>query len=119
MTRMGRHPRFRDLTPFAVLSLALAGCGGGAPPPANTARNVQTALLDRLEEKLLSVRWVTCVASGYDFESERVFRCNVNFGDPHIESYCALLRGGELLTHVEEPALRCARERTAEGEPVG
>jgi len=93
--------------------------GGSSAPSANTAGKVEAALLGRLEEKLLSVEWVRCAASGYELESEPVFRCNVNFGDPHIESYCALIRDGELVTHVEEPALRCARERTASGEPVG
>jgi len=101
---------------LALVAVAAAGCGGG---PANTEENVEAALLDRLEEKLLSVKWVTCAASGYDFESDPVFRCNVNFGDPHIEGYCALLRDGDLITHVEEPELRCARERTAAGAPVG
>ena len=103
---------------FLLAALALAGCGGQAAPP-NTAANVQAALLDRLERKLLSVQWVACVASGHEFRSERVFRCKVDFGDPHLESYCALLLDGNLLTHLDEPALRCARERTAAGEPVG
>ncbi len=111
----------QDMTPVRLLALvavALAGCGG-SPPVVNTAANVETALRGRLEAKLLSVKWVKCVPSGYEFESEPVFRCNVDFGDPHIEGYCALLRDGELLTHVEEPALACARERTAAGEPIG
>jgi len=103
---------------LALLAVALAGCGG-SPGPASTAGNVEAALLDRLEKKLLSVEWVRCAASGYEHESEPVFRCNVNFGDPHIEAYCALLRDGRLVTHVEQPALRCARERTPEGDPVG
>ena len=105
--------------------LAASSCGGneqaggGSAPAAKTAANVEAALLGRLEAKLLSVEWVTCSERGYELESEPVFRCNVNFGDPHIEGYCALIRDGELVTHVEEPELRCARERTAAGEPVG
>lgn len=80
---------------------------------------VEAALLARLEAKDLSVKWVACADEGATFEDRPVLRCNVSFGDPHIEGYCATVRDGVLVTHVEEPALRCARERTPEGEPVG
>ena len=122
---LGSRARAALLAAGVGALLAASACGGneqaggGRPGSANTAANVEAALLGRLEGKLLSVEWVRCLASGYERESEPVFRCNVNFGDPHIEAYCALIRDGELVTNVEEPALRCARERTAEGEPVG
>ncbi len=105
------------LPALLLAALVLAGCGGHASP-SNTAANVEAALLSRLEGKLLSVQWVACVASGHEFRSERVFRCKVDFGDPHLESYCALLLDGDLVTHLDEPALTCARERTAAGEPI-
>ena len=108
----------KRLTAVLLAALALAGCGGQSAPP-NTAANVQAALLGRLEGKLLSVQWVACVPSSHEFRSERVFRCKVDFGDPHLESYCALLLDGDLVTHLDEQALRCARERTAAGEPIG
>ena len=108
----------KRLAAVLLAALALAGRGGQAAPP-NTAANVQAALLDRLKGKLLSVQWVACVPSGREFRSEPVYRCKVDFGDPHLESYCGLLLHGALVTHLDEPALRCARERTAAGEPVG
>ncbi len=105
------------------LALALAiltACGGshadGIEP---TQAGVETALQARLEAKDLSVKGVVCVDEGAKWEGETVFRCNVNFGDPHIEGYCAVVEGGELVTHVERPELRCDRERTPGGEPVG
>jgi hypothetical protein len=102
--------------------IALAGCGGADPtePAAEpTKAGVEAALLARLEAKDLSVEWVVCVDEGAEWDGAPVYRCNVNFGDPHIEGYCALVEEGRLVTHVERPELRCARERTGEGEPVG
>ena len=94
-----------------------------AAPLATTSSGTSPAsrrpLLERLEARDLSVEWVVCVDEGASFGGETVYRCNVNFGDPHIEGYCALVEDGELVTHVERPELRCARERTPEGEPVG
>jgi hypothetical protein len=105
---------------FALLLLALAGCGGSSGPAVEeTASGVEEAPLARLEGKNLSVEWVVCVDEGATASGRPVFRCNVNFGDPHIEGYCAVVEDGRLVTHVERPDLRCARERTAEGEPVG
>jgi hypothetical protein len=101
-----------------LLTAALvAGCGGSEVEA--TPGGAEAALLARLEAKDLSVKWVRCVGSGYRYESEWVFRCNVNFGDPHIEAYCAVFLGGELATHVERRDLRCARERAPDGSPLG
>jgi hypothetical protein len=45
------------------------------------------------------------------FAGSAIFRCNVNFGEPHIVRYCATLAHGELLTNREKPELRCGRVR--------
>ena len=105
----------------AVCALALAvGAAGCASDDATSpTETVEEALLERLEDKSLSVTWVTCVEGPVQTGPNTVYRCNVNFGDPHIEGYCAVLRDGDLLTHIEEPSLRCARERTSEGQPIG
>jgi hypothetical protein len=101
-----------------------AGCGGSGqeePPQAAPAgaAGIRQALEARLLAKDLSVRWVVCVDEGYLYRGTPVFRCNVDFGDPHIEAYCAAILDGSLVTQVERPALRCARERTPAGEPRG
>ena len=70
--------------PAAALAVVLwlAACGGAAPA-------VDQALRHRLEERDLSVSSIACVDSGLRYEDADVFRCNVNFGDPHIVPYCA------------------------------
>jgi hypothetical protein len=97
-------------TAFALGLLVLGGCGGSdaASPPA-TAREVRAALESRLLERKLSFRWIVCVPTKGVSAESTIFRCNVNFGEPHIVRYCATLAGGELTTNREEPDLRCGR----------
>jgi len=102
-----------------LVAAGLAGCGAGAKEPPPPPSGAEAALLARLEAKQLSVEWVRCVASGYRHASAPVFRCNVSFGDPHLESYCAAFLDEGFVTQYERPELRCARERTATGQPVG
>ena len=84
----------------------LAGCGGSAEAdPAD----VRSALEARLVRKKLSFEWVYCLRTRRSFEGRTIFRCNVNFGEPHIVIYCAVLDDGELLTNRERPAIRCGR----------
>ncbi len=78
----------------------LAACGG-------SDRDIDEALRVRLEDKLLSVTWVRCLDSGIAEQSEPVYRCTVDFGDPHLVPYCAVLLDGELVTDREQPGLRC------------
>jgi hypothetical protein len=94
-----------------VLALpALGGCGGSEARSAPaTAPGVRAALEKRLQESNLTFRWVVCVKTRRSFAGTPVFRCNVNFGAPHIVRYCATL-DGELTTNREEPAMRCGRE---------
>jgi hypothetical protein len=67
-----------------------------------TAR-VERRLRQRLDAKHLSYRWVVCV------REHAVFRCNVDFGDPHIVRYCAVVRRGRLVTDREDPRIHCGR----------
>lgn len=103
---------------LVALATVIGACGGSSDTE-NLPVSVEASLLDRLESQRLSVVKITCVDSGHLYDGANVFRCNVNFGDPHIPAYCALLVDGELLTHFEEPDLTCDRQRTSEGEPVG
>ena len=89
--------------------LALAGCGGSEATSAPaTAREVRAALEKRLVERKLTFRWVACVRTSRSFAGTSIFRCNVNFGAPHIVRYCATF-DGELTTNREEPEMRCGR----------
>ena len=40
---------------------------------------------------------------GRSFNGAAIVRCNVNFGDPHIEAYCIVLRRGEALQRPPGP----------------
>ena len=40
-------------------------------------------------------------------------RCNVNFGDPHIEAYCIVLRHGKLYSDHQDSAIPCQRDNRA------
>ena len=72
-------------------ALALAGCGGGSSQPA-----VGTMLKESLTKRGLSVRAAVCTRRPERIGGAPVYRCNVNFGDPHIEIYCAAIVRGEL-----------------------
>jgi len=104
---------------MAAMAVA-AGCGGGTSPPAPaggasaTAAGAERALTARLTGRDLSFRWVRCVDEGVRRGGAPVFRCNVNFGEPHIEGYCVLVRDGRAVTQVEDRGLRCRRTRTGD-----
>jgi hypothetical protein len=107
----------RVLALAAALGIA-AGCGGGTSAPAGgasaTPAEAEQALTARLTRRDLSFRWVRCVDEGVRRGGAPVFRCNVNFGEPHIEGYCVLVRDGRAVTQVEDRALRCRRTRTGD-----
>jgi hypothetical protein len=88
----------------------VAGCGGTAATarPA-TVSEVRTAVEEWLLAKPLSFKWVHCLRTRLEFDGADIFRCNVNFGPPHIVIYCATLEDGELITNRDEPAIRCGR----------
>jgi hypothetical protein len=93
-----------------VLALLLGACRGS--PAASTgaeAAEVRAALEARLLGKKLSYRWVVCVRTKRSFTGSPVFRCNVNFGEPHIVRYCATLGAGQFVTNREQPKIRCGR----------
>ena len=90
--------------------LALCGCGDSSSsatsnPPTEAVKN---ALVVRLRQKQLSYRWIACVGDGRSFRGQPVVRCNVNFGEPHVEVYCAILRSGYLETNLDDRAFPCS-----------
>jgi hypothetical protein len=91
--------------------LVLGGCGGSEESSAPaTVREVRAALEKRLVERNLTFRWVVCVPTKASFAGSPIFRCNVNFGAPHIVRYCATLDDGHLATNRDEPEMRCGRD---------
>jgi len=97
-----------------VAALA-AGCGtetSVAFRPA-TPPQAKQLMAEYLDSKHLDWRWVACLRSGRSFVGVPIVRCNVNFGDPHIEAYCIVLRWGELYTDHEDQNIPCRRDNRA------
>jgi hypothetical protein len=97
----------------AALAL-LAGCGGTSSPYRAATPQVAKKLMIRyLDGKRLRYRWVACLQTGRSFKGAAIARCNVNFGDPHIEAYCIVLKGGKLYSDHQDPAIPCQRDNRA------
>ena len=95
----------------ALLAAALAlvaGCGD--TENAATPADVKAALEARLVDRHLSFEWVYCLRTKLEFEGRDIVRCNVNFGEPHIVVYCAVLDDGTLITNRERRTIRCGRD---------
>ena len=84
-----------------------AGRHAGGKPV--SAAVVEAALRRRLDHEYLSYHWVVCVKMDRFYKGRRLWRCNVDFGDPHIVQYCAILVGHTLVTDRENHALNCDR----------
>ena len=91
----------------AATLVLLGGCGGSAE---SSPAEVKEVLEARLVGKKLSFEWVYCLRTKRSFEDRTIFRCNVNFGEPHIVIYCATLEDGGLVTNREHRELRCGRD---------
>jgi hypothetical protein len=103
----------------AVVSLTIDASGASGPRlSTGTPARFQTMLRARLTRLGLNYRWVACVPSGRAFGGVRVVRCNVDFGEPHIEAYCSVLRNGQLLTSQEDRAIPCAHDNSGMYTPV-
>jgi hypothetical protein len=61
----------------------------------------------------LSVRFVVCVARPERVDGATVHRCNVGFGDPHVQIYCAALVDGRLRAAEWRQAVRGRLDRRA------
>ena len=101
---------------LAPAVLVLVGACGGSQTTSVDVKPamVRAALEERLLGRKLSYRWVVCVRTKRSFAGSPIFRCNVNFGEPHIVRYCATLDDGQLVTNREEPEIRCGRLSAAE-----
>ena len=102
--------RYSALLLALALLLLTAACSSHTTSASAEAAEVRAALEARLLGKKLSYRWVVCVRTTRSFAGSAIFRCNVNFGEPHIVRYCATLEAGQLATNREQPEMRCGRD---------
>ena len=98
--------------------LFLVGCGGSGSSASSaystaTVPQAKRLMTRYLDSKHLDWRWVACLRTGRSFRGAAIVRCNVNFGDPHIEAYCVVLRGGKLYTDHRDPKIPCQRDNRA------
>ena len=87
-----------------MLVFALAGCGGEAGGRAV----VEAKLRRHLAERSLSVKWVRCVSG-----PSSTYRCNVDFGDVHVQIYCAAVVDEKLRVAEWRPAKHGIQDRAA------
>jgi hypothetical protein len=104
---------------LVVLVFALTA-GSDAKPPYRTPSLAvaKQKLAIRLHDRLLRPHWIACVATGRHYQGAGVVRCNVNFGDPHIQAYCTLLQGGKLVTQYDDGAIPCSHDDAGWSSPV-
>jgi hypothetical protein len=103
-----------------LIALVAAGCGGGGKDPSTlTAASPSVAkqlLIRQLEAKQLDYTWIACIRNGRSFRNVPITRCNVGFGiDPHVEAYCIVLKGGELVSNFSDPAIPCGHDNAGVG----
>ena len=103
------------LSTLLLLALVVSGCGGGGNGSSTlTAASPPVAkrlLIRQLEAKQLDYTWIACIRNGRSFRSVPITRCNVGFGiDPHVEAYCIVLKGGELVSNFSDPAIPCGHD---------
>lgn len=97
-----------------VLALALSmvvaqGNRSTSRPVASTAKphQLEAVLGRQLHHQFLSYRWIICSSTRRHYEGHQLAVCNVSFGDPHIEPYCAVLINGTLITDHQNRTLSC------------
>jgi hypothetical protein len=102
-----------------ALVVAISSSSSEAKPVVSSDEAViRRQLIERLHHLSLKPRWVACIPSGMRFERAAVIRCNVNFGDPHIEAFCSVLRDGRLVTNGEDAAIPCGHDNAGWRAPV-
>jgi len=98
-----------------VLVLVTAGSGGaqraiGYPvvdAHTGAVRTAQATLRAELRAERLTVVELACVKNGRTYEGHPIVRCNVDFGDPHVQAYCTVVSGNRMVTNYENPAIPC------------
>jgi hypothetical protein len=103
------------LAALVAAAAALAGCGAATSSTyrSPTTPQAKQLMIEYLNVRHLDWRWVACLHTGRSFAGASIVRCNVNFGDPHIEAYCTVLRWGKLYSDHQDPAIPCRRDNRA------
>ena len=76
----------------------------GVDDPVQAARRT---LSRELRSQHLYFQYVACIRNGRSYHGRPVIRCNVNFGDPHVEAYCSVILAGRLVTSQQDPSIPC------------
>lgn len=92
---------------LGVAAVLLFSSSNSAGAVTSNEVQIKRQLVERLHQKALDPVAVACVPNGHEYEGVAVIRCNVNYGDPHIEAICGVLRDGVLLTDHEDAAIFC------------
>lgn len=82
--------------------------GAGNPASAHAA---EVTLRAELTAQNLHYTNVTCIRNGRVYQGRPIVRCNVDFGDPHIEAYCTVVEAGRLITNFQNPAIPCGEDQ--------
>ncbi len=107
----------------SVLALGSTRGSARAAPPSQRIATASLPAMQRhmvamLDRQKLHFHWVVCVRTGNRFNGVSVVRCNVDFGDPHIEAYCVVLRGGRLLSNFDDPAVPCRADNAGNTQTI-
>jgi hypothetical protein len=108
----------KALAAAAAVAILAAGCGSARRAESPTPAQAKQLLTARLRAKQLDFRWVACVRNGRSFDGAEIVRCNVNFGDPHIEAYCSVLENGRLVTDHDDASIPCSRDEAGWSAPI-
>ncbi|PWU23264.1 MAG: hypothetical protein C5B48_08935 [Candidatus Rokuibacteriota bacterium] len=100
----------RSALALIVPALLAAGCGGSRT---GRAHAVAAQLRARLVARGLPPRWVACVPTRARVLGRTAYRCNVDFGDIHIEAYCAARSGSQLAYAEWRPPVQGRESRVA------
>jgi hypothetical protein len=111
------------LTVFALSVLVLAAGAfarldrtrpAGSPPGfalvagiRNPTQAAEKTLRLELRSEHLNFQDVTCIENGRHYHGLPIIRCNVNFGDPHVQAYCSVISAGRLVTNYQNPSIPC------------
>ncbi len=111
----------------AVIAFVLAlGSDRDSARAAPASQRITTASLPAMHRHMVAMlnhqklhfHWVVCVRTDREFDRVSVVRCNVDFGDPHIEAYCVVLRGGQLESNFDDPALPCRADNAGNTQTI-
>lgn len=83
----------------------------------NPTQAAEKTLRAELRSEHLNFQDVTCIENGRRYRGLPIIRCNVNFGDPHIQAYCSVILAGRLVTNYQNPSIPCGPD-LAGSKPV-